>query len=217
MWTMQIFSGKAFGTEVHGIYCLQQSSWSLYFNHLERRLLCWSRVSRIETIRTVLRDVIGGSQVAHYSVLQVLLLWSENHWAVLDRVVMWSKLHFKCIKERLYKGVNSQVSRLEVGKSVRRLLQTSRLEMLVAPTTEILEWGNWEELVRFWIYFESRDHKILWYRGISHVKHDSLIFFLSFFFFFGLTAVFVQLLLIEKGRLWEQYAWVGWGRPDMQF
>ena len=138
------FQEKHLGQKVRGIYCLQQSSWSLYFNHIERRLLCWSRVSQIETIRTVLRDVIGGSQVAHYSVLQVLLLWRENHWAVLDRVVMWSKLHFKWIKERLHKGVNSQVSRLEVGKSVRRLLQISGLEMLVAPTTEVLEWGNWE-------------------------------------------------------------------------
>ena len=54
------------------------------------------------------------------------------------------KIAFKWIKERLHKGLNSQVSRLEVGKSVRRLLQISRLEMLVAPTTEVLEWGNWE-------------------------------------------------------------------------
>lgn len=160
MWTMQIFSEKHLGQRVCNIYCLQQSSWSVYFNHIERSLMCWSRVSRIETIRTVLSDVTGGSQVAYYRVLKVLLFWSENHWAVLDRVVMWSEF-FKWIKERLYKGVKSQVSRLEVEKSVRRLLQTPRLEILVAPNTEILEWRTWKELVRFWIYFESRDHRIL--------------------------------------------------------
>lgn len=150
--------------------------------------MCCSRVSQIETIRTVLRDVMGGTQVAHCRVLQVLVLWSENHGAVLDRAVMWLEF-FKWIKERLYKGANSHVSRLEVGKSIRRLLQTSRLEMLVAPNTEILKWVIWKELVRFLIYFESIDHRILWYRGISDMRYDSVIFFLSFSFFFGLTTL----------------------------